>query len=108
MKLEDEVKFRFVLIVVGLVITAFTQILINTIPPSTVFVHPSPYSPRWLPLNYKHWMGPFWVVRIQEAGLMALAAGFALWVRPFIFDHEQLKYDSEKDPRREEDIGGLS
>jgi len=100
MKFTFEMKSGVVLLIVGLVITAFTQIMINTIPPSTVFVTPSPYSPRWLPLKYKQWMGPFGLVRIQEAGLMALAAGVVLWVRPYIFNHEQLKYDSEKDQRR--------
>jgi len=113
MKLKDEVKFRFVLLIVGLVIIAFTQIMINTIPPSTVFVTPSPYSPLWLPLKYKQWLGPFGLVRIQEAGLIALAAGVTLLIRPFVFNYEQLTYDRERGRWRErcdnsrQDIKGL-
>ena len=82
MKFTCEKKSGVVLLIVGIFITAFTQILVNTIPPSTIFVTPSPDYPRWMPLKYKHWMGPFGLVRYQEVGLMALSAGVVLLIRP--------------------------
>jgi hypothetical protein len=100
MKQKGEQIFGVVLLLVGMFITGFTQIRINTFSLSTVYVTPSPDYPRWMPLEYKHWMEPFGLIRCQEAGLMVLAAGVVLWVRPYIFSHEQLKHDSEKDRLR--------
>jgi len=88
MKFTFEKKLGFVLLVVGIVITTFTQILVNTIPPSTIFVTPSPDYPWWMPLKYKQWLGPFGLVRYQEVGLMALTAGVVLLIRPFIFNRQ--------------------
>ena len=100
MKFTFETKSGVVLLIVGIAVTALTQIRINTFPLSTVHVTPSLDYPRWTPLDFIEWNGPFGLVRYQEAGLMALSVGVALWVRPFIFNPEQLKYDSEKDQQR--------
>ena len=91
MKFTCEMKSGFVLLVVGIVITVFTQIRINMFPLSMIFVTPSPDYPRWMPLEFEHWMGPFELVRLQEAGLMALAAGVVLLFRPFIFNRQQVE-----------------
>jgi len=101
MKFTVEKNLGFILLIVGIVITGFIQIRINAFPSSTVNVNPSPDYPRWMPLEFTHWNGPLVLLRYQEVGLMALVAGMTLLIRPFIFNHEQLKYDSEKDQRRE-------
>jgi hypothetical protein len=100
MKFTFEMKSGVVLLIVGIAVTALTQIRINTFPSVIVDVNPGPDYPRWMPLEFKEWVGPLELVRYQEAGLMALAAGMVLLIRPFIFNREQLKYDSEKDQRR--------
>ena len=100
MKFTCEMKSGFVLLIVGIVITVSTQIRINMFPLSMVFVTPSPDYPRWMPLEFKEWMGPFGFVRLQEAGLMALAAGVVLLIRPFIFERERATLPN-KDQLRE-------
>jgi hypothetical protein len=91
MKFTFEMKSGVVLLIVGIVITVSTQIRINTFPVSTIFVTPSPDYPRWKPLEYERWMGPFELVRLQEAGLMALSASVVLLIRPFVFNRQQVE-----------------
>jgi hypothetical protein len=86
MKFTCEMKSGVVLLIVGIVITVSTQIRINMFPLLTVNVTPSLNYPRWKPLEFEHWMGPFELVRLQEAGLMALATGVVLLIHPFIFN----------------------
>jgi len=101
MKFTGEKNLGIALLIIGMVITVFIQIRINAFSSLTVNVNPSPDYPRWMPLEFTYWMGPPVLIRYQEVGLMALVTGMTLLIRPFIFNHEQLKYDSEKDQRRE-------
>ena len=113
MKFTFEMKFGVVLLIVGIAVTALTQIRINTFPSVIVDVNPGPDYPRWMPLEFERWMGPLELVRYQEAGLMALVAGVTLLIRPFVFNREQLTHDRERGRRRErcdnsrQDIKGL-
>ena len=91
MKFTFEMKSGVVLLMVGIAVTTLTQIRINTFPSVIVDVNPGPDYPRWKPLEFERWMGPFELVRLQEAGLMALAAGVVLLNRPFIFNRQQVK-----------------
>ena len=88
MKFTCEMKSGVVLLIVGIVITVSTQIRINTFPSVIVDVNPGPDYPRWKPLEFERWMGSFELVRLQEAGLMAVAAGVVLLIRPFIFNRQ--------------------
>jgi len=86
MKFTFEMKFGVVLLIVGIVVTAFTQIRMNTFPSVIVDVNPGPDYPRWMPLEFKEWGGPLELVRYQEAGLIMLAVGVTLLIRPFVFN----------------------
>jgi hypothetical protein len=86
MKLTFEMKSGFVLLIVGIAVTALTQIQINTFPSVIVDVNPGPDYPRWMPLEFKEWGGPLELVRYQEAGLIMLAVGVTLLIRPFVFN----------------------
>ena len=88
MKFTCEKKSGVVLLIVGIVITVSTQIRINTFPSVIVDVNPGPDYPRWKPLEFERWMGPLELVRYQEAGLMVLATGVVLLIRPFIFNRQ--------------------
>ena len=88
MKFTFEMKFGVVLLIVGIVVTAFTQIRMNTFPSVIVDVNPGPDYPRWMPLEFKEWGGPLELVRYQEAGLMVVAAGVVLLIRSFIFNRQ--------------------
>ncbi len=101
MKLTFEMKSGVVLLIVGIAVTALTQIRINTFPSVIVDVNPGPDYPRWMPLEFREWMGPLELVRYQEVGLMVLTAGLALLIRPFIFNREQLMDDRERGRWRE-------
>ena len=101
MKLTFEMKFGVVLLLVGIAVTALTQIRINMFPSVIVDVNPGPDYPRWMPLEFREWMGPFGLVRYQEVGLMVLTAGVVLLIRPFIFNREQLMDDRERGRLRE-------
>jgi len=96
MKLTFEMKSGVVLLLVGIAVTALTQIRINTFPSVIVDVNPGPDYPRWKPLEFERWMGPLELVRYQEAGLMVLAAGVALLIHPFIFNRHKLVRPSDK------------
>ena len=91
MKFTCEKKSGVVLLIVGIVITPLAQIQINMFPLLTVNVTPSPDYHRWKPLEFERWMGPFELVRLQEAGLMALVAGVVLLIRPFVFNRQQVE-----------------
>jgi hypothetical protein len=63
MKLIFEMKSGVVLLLVGIAVTALTQIRINTFPLVIVDVNPGPDYPRWMPLEFKEWMGPLELIR---------------------------------------------
>jgi hypothetical protein len=86
MKLRGEMKFGVVLLLVGIAVTALTQVRINTFPSVIVDVNLGPDYPQRMPLEFKEWMGPLELVRYQEAGLMVLAAGVTLLIRLFVFN----------------------
>ena len=86
MKFTGEKNLGVVLLIVGMFITVFTQIRINAFSSLTVDVDPSPDYPRWMPLEFTHWMGPIVLFRLQEVGLMVLVAGVTLLIRQFMFN----------------------
>ena len=91
MKFTGEKKLGIALLIIGMVITVFTQIRINAFPSTTVFVNPSPDYPRWMPLEFTRWNGSLVLLRYQEVGLMLLVAGVTLLIRPFIFNRESAR-----------------
>ena len=88
MKFTVEKNLGSILLIVGFVITVFTQTRINAFPSLTIDVNPSPDYPRWVPLEFTHWNGPLVLLRYQEVGLMVLVAGATLLIRPFMFEHK--------------------